>query len=38
MTQGDARSIYVLKTMEFLDFREILGCAERATPFLQASL
>ena len=28
--QRDARSIYVLKTMEFLDFGEIFRGAERA--------
>ena len=30
MMQCDARSVYVLKTMEFHDFREIFRGAERA--------
>ena len=33
----DARSIYVLKTMEFLDFGEILRGAERAQISTDAS-
>ena len=31
MMYGDARSFYMLKTMEFLDFGEIFPGAERAT-------